>query len=78
MRFEAAFLTELLIIFQDNFTNLRNISDLAESSRSRAVEVTVSRDRRVQRLRLVPEAWAGAGLIGFKIRPVGENEGVDR
>ena len=42
------------------------------------MEVTVSRDRRVQRLRLVPEAWAGAGRIGFKIRPVGEDEGVDR
>ena len=64
--------------FQDNFTNLKNISDLAESSRNRAVEVIVSRDRRVSRLRLVPATWTGAGLIGFKIRPVAEDEGVDR
>ena len=38
----------------------------------------MSRDRRVSRLRLVPAPWAGAGLIGFKIRPVAEDEGVDR
>ena len=68
----------MIINFQDNFTNLKNISDLAESSRNRAVEVVVARDRRVSRLRLVPATWDGAGLIGFKIRPVAEDEGVDR
>ena len=68
----------MMNLFEDNFTNLKNISDLAESSRNRAVEVVVTRDRRVSRLRLVPAAWAGAGLIGFKIRPVAEDEGVDR
>ena len=33
------------IFIQDNFHNLKNISDLAESSRNRAVEVTVTRAR---------------------------------
>ena len=42
------------------------------------MEVTVARAGQVQRLRLVPETWAGAGLIGFKIRPVAEDESVDR
>ena len=44
----------------------------------RLLEVVVARDRRVSRLRLVPATWDGAGLIGFKIRPVAEDEGVDR
>ena len=64
---------------QDNFTGLKNISDVAESSRGRGVEVEVVRAGRVTRLRLVPRPWAGAGIIGFKIRPVAEEDsGVDR
>ena len=52
---------------------------MAESSRGRGVEVEVVRAGRVTRLRLVPRPWAGAGIIGFKIRPVAEDDsGVDR
>ena len=64
-------------VSKENFTSLKNISDVAESSRNRNVEVVVSRAGEHKRLKLVPTTWSGAGLIGFKIRPVIE-EDVDR
>merc|ERR1712062_912309 len=48
-----------------NFTNPKNISDVAESSRNRSVEVVVTRAGVTKRLKLTPCTWAGAGLIGF-------------
>ena len=57
---------------------MKNISDLADSSRNRNVEVLVTRGGEHKRLKLVPCTWTGAGLIGFKIRPVAEEDSVDR
>ena len=65
-------------VTKDNFKQLKNISDVAEASRGRNVDVIVLRDNTTVRLRLQPGPWHGAGLIGFKIRPVVEEENVDR
>ena len=62
-----------------NFSQLKNISDVAESSRNRVVEVLVVRGGDEKKLKLTPSTWSGAGLIGFKIRPITETEEtVDR
>ena len=62
-----------------NFSQLKNISDVAESSRNRVVEVLVVRGGDQKKLKLTPSTWSGAGLIGFKIRPISETEEtVDR
>ena len=65
-------------VTKDNFKQLKNVSDVAEASRGRNVDVIVLRDNSTVRLRLQPGPWHGAGLIGFKIRPVVEEENVDR
>merc|ERR1711874_893299 len=65
-------------VTKDNFKQLKNISDVAEASRGRNVDVIVVRDNNTLRLRLQPGPWHGAGLIGFKIRPVAEEENIDR
>ena len=65
-------------VTKDNFTNLKNVSDVAESSRNRSVEVVVIRAGVTKSLKLTPCTWTGAGLIGFKIRPITEEESLDR
>jgi len=65
-------------VIKDNFTNLKNISDIAESSKNRNVEVIITRNGAQMNLKLMPCTWSGAGLIGFKIRPVSNDENVDR
>ena len=71
-------MTKFGSVTKDNFNNLKNISDVAESSRNRNVEVVVIRNGDNKRLRLTPSPWSGAGLIGFKIRPLTEEESLDR
>ena len=64
---------------KENFTQLKNISDVAEASIGRNVDIVVVRDTDTIRLRLKPGPWHGAGNIGFKIRPVvEETETIDR
>ena len=65
-------------VTKNNFLNLKNISDVGESSQGRAVEVVVVREGTPRRLRMVPSTWSGMGLLGFKIRPVAEEENLDR
>ena len=65
-------------VTKNNFLNLKNISDVGESSQGRAVEVVVIREGSPRRLRMVPSTWSGMGLLGFKIRPVAEEENLDR
>jgi len=65
-------------VVKDNFESLKNIADIGESSKGRTVEVVVIRDGNLQRLKMVPGPWAGMGLLGFKIRPVLEEESLDR
>ena len=65
-------------VVRENFSSLQNLSELAASSRDRALEVVVVRAGRPTRLRLVPTAWQGAGLIGFKLRPLAEEENPER
>ena len=65
-------------VIKNNFLNLKNISDVGESSQGRAVEVVVVREGTPRRLRMVPSTWSGMGLLGFKIRPVAEEENLDR
>ena len=64
---------------KDNFKQLKNISDVAEASVGRNVDIVVVRENTTLRLRLKPGPWHGAGNIGFKIRPVvEETENIDR
>ena len=64
---------------KDNFKQLKNISEVAEASIGRNVDVVVLREATTLRLRLKPGPWQGAGNIGFKIRPVQEEtENIDR
>jgi len=65
-------------VTKENFLNLKNIADVGESSKGRAVEVVVVREGITRRLRMVPNTWSGMGLLGFKIRPVAEEENLDR
>eukprot|EP00092_Neocalanus_flemingeri_P031506 GFUD01034216.1.p1 GENE.GFUD01034216.1~~GFUD01034216.1.p1 ORF type:complete len:217 (+),score=62.64 GFUD01034216.1:40-690(+) len=65
-------------VTKENFKNLKNISDVGESSQGRGVEVVVVRGGSTRRLRMVPCSWSGMGLLGFKIRPVGDEENIDR
>ena len=62
-------------VTRENFTGLKNISDVAAASKDRAVEVTVLRGQGSLRLRLTPnDGWGGQGLLGFKIRPLTSGE----
>ena len=76
------YLGDLVIKFgsvsKDNFTTLKNISDVAESSRNRNVQVVIMRSGVKKILKLTPCTWSGAGLLGFKIRPVTDDDVVDR
>ena len=65
-------------VTRENFESLKNISDVGENSRGRPVDVVIVRDGTARRLRLTPGTWSGAGLLGFKIRPVVDEESVDR
>ena len=65
-------------VTKQNFKTLKNISDVGESSKGRSVEVVVIRDGSTRRLRMVPSNWDGMGLLGFKIRPVMDEENLDR
>ena len=65
-------------VIKNNFLNLKNISDVGESSQGRAVGVVVVRKGTPRRLRMVPSTWSGMGLLGFKIRPLAEEENLDR
>lgn len=62
-------------VTKENFTGLKNISDVAAASKDRAVEMTVIRGQGSLRLRLTPnDGWGGQGLLGFKIRPLTSGE----
>ena len=75
---QGDFVTKFGSVTKDNFVNLKNISDVGESSQGRGVEVVVVREGSTRRLRMVPSIWSGMGLLGFKIRPVAEEENLDR
>ena len=62
-------------VSRSNFNSLKNISDVADSSKGRPVEVVVNRGESTVRLRLTPNSgWGGQGLLGFKIRPLSPGE----
>ena len=62
-------------VSRSNFNSLKNISDVADSSKGRPVEVVVNRGESTVRLRLTPNnCWGGQGLLGFKIRPLSPGE----
>jgi 26S proteasome non-ATPase regulatory subunit 9 len=68
-------MTKFGSVTKENFTNLRNVSDVAEASKDRSVEITVLRGSESVRLRLTPSStWGGQGLLGFKIRPVSDTD----
>ncbi|XP_055963196.1 26S proteasome non-ATPase regulatory subunit 9 [Sorex fumeus] len=53
-----------------NFQSLQNIGTVVQHSEGRPLNVTVLRSGQRHQLRLVPERWAGRGLLGFNIIPL--------
>lgn len=54
----------------NNFQSLQNIGSVVQHSEGRPLNVTVIRGGLQHQLRLIPERWAGRGLLGFNIIPL--------
>jgi 26S proteasome non-ATPase regulatory subunit 9 len=57
----------------DNFTSLKSVSTIVESSFDQNIRVRVIRDGKLKTLLLKPKTWSGRGLLRCNIKPL-DNE----
>lgn len=51
----------------DNFTELKQISELVAHRQNQAIALKVKRNERIHDILLVPKIWSGRGLLGCNI-----------
>ncbi|VDN88536.1 unnamed protein product, partial [Brugia pahangi] len=47
-----------------NFTDIKELSIVVQNSMNKPIRVTVLRDNRPIRLKLIPQIWSGKGTLG--------------